>query len=749
MGTIAASSAGDSAVQPKSSNIFDLPAELRACTLLEALELHPRPTFIVDIDAVPGAETVYCNPALRARKALYHAVENSGPLPAMRLETRSSEELEFPPVLFDRPWEYYTIGHWRVFSTTSRSDRRNSEQLSDGQPDGHSGSITMSGLSSALSTEYNRNMFQHDWANTPLGPMEFWSRELLSAFKFLLTDPRPAGLYWGHDAIVFYNEALAPTLAHKHPGSIGKTLAEAFPFVWEELDKPLFERVRKSGKPETQTGVEVAYFRPDGFFEEVYLDTTTLPIFNDDRVVCGFYKAMVDVTQNHLTQRRNRLLTAMNSIPAQARQLSNVWLEVVSKLQSGKKDIPQAMLYSLEATHDGTSRTYCTLEGSIACIESNLVRRFELEDTSNPFSSLIQIAMNDSSAPLYLSRQTNTNRPGMPDPDKLLQHLSSVFQHMPSGDAAESVAVVPLRKVDSQQIIGILIAGLNPHLPYDTTYQNFIVSLQHSISTSISSSLLWLDDIRRSKQAAAQAETIRADLVVQLEHQTREAHANELRFAQFARHAPVGICIYHSDGSMAFANEKWFRLTDFPDDADSKSPGWWSPIVHKDDLDIAFANFSQLQVDNLPVHFEIRLGVPSKQFPLDFTWVLVSAYPELEDGKLESIVACFTDISEQKWAATIERQRTEDAMEAKRQQESFVDITSHEIRNPLSAVLQCSEEISALSGEAVAAGDAFLDKVVMSRSSMQDIIQAAEIIEQCTLHQVSQSRGDYDKHGLI
>jgi signal transduction histidine kinase len=37
----------------------------------------------------------------------------------------------------------------------------------------------------------------------------------------------------------------------------------------------------------------------------------------------------------------------------------------------------------------------------------------------------------------------------------------------------------------------------------------------------------------------------------------------------------------------------------------------------------------------------------------------------------------------------------EEAVELKRQQEAFIDITSHEMRNPLSAIIHCADEISA------------------------------------------------------
>jgi len=189
--------------------------------------------------------------------------------------------------------------------------------------------------------------------------------------------------------------------------------------------------------------------------------------------------------------------------------------------------------------------------------------------------------------------------------------------------------------------------------------------------------------------------------------------------------------------AMAFANKMWYTLTAFKEGSDTKSPGWWAPIVYPDDMAIAFASFSKLQDDKQTVHFEIRLAVASKQYPFSaFTWVLVSAYPEKRDGEdLESIVACFTDITEQKWAAEIERKRTQDALEAKRQQENFIDVTSHEIRNPLSVALQCSEEISSIAKSWLRNLPQQSTKVTLPISELEDILNAAEVVEQCTLHQ--------------
>jgi signal transduction histidine kinase len=101
--------------------------------------------------------------------------------------------------------------------------------------------------------------------------------------------------------------------------------------------------------------------------------------------------------------------------------------------------------------------------------------------------------------------------------------------------------------------------------------------------------------------------------------------------------------------------------------------------------------------DAIPMHAEIRFNTIwiDQNGNKGDTWVLASAFPEKgEDGKVDLIFGSITDISQQKWAEHFEKRRMEEAVEMKRQQENFIDITSHEMRNPLSAILQCSDEIT-------------------------------------------------------
>jgi signal transduction histidine kinase len=134
-------------------------------------------------------------------------------------------------------------------------------------------------------------------------------------------------------------------------------------------------------------------------------------------------------------------------------------------------------------------------------------------------------------------------------------------------------------------------------------------------------------------------------------------------------------------------------------------------------------------------------------------WVLMSAYPERDsEGQLKSVFGSITNISQQKWAEDFQKRRMEGAIELKRQQENFIDMTSsvspkflctfyssnttsHEMRNPLSAILQCSDEITSSLSEFRS-----LEEQAQSGQRLSDILEgsidAAQTISLCAQHQV-------------
>lgn len=72
--------------------------------------------------------------------------------------------------------------------------------------------------------------------------------------------------------------------------------------------------------------------------------------------------------------------------------------------------------------------------------------------------------------------------------------------------------------------------------------------------------------------------------------------------------------------------------------------------------------------------------------------------------------------------------RASDAQESKRQLENFIDTTSHEMRNPLSAIIQCADGI-------ITAHRSAMDTPDHNPKEVADTcIDAAETVVQCSQH---------------
>ena len=113
-------------------------------------------------------------------------------------------------------------------------------------------------------------------------------------------------------------------------------------------------------------------------------------------------------------------------------------------------------------------------------------------------------------------------------------------------------------------------------------------------------------------------------------------------------------------------------------------------------------------------------------------WVLVSAIPHIEAGDVfGGVIGCLTDISHLKWAEKLQKTSAEEAMLAKVQQERFIDLTSHEMRNPMSAIIQSADDICSSLERARRSGNEHDDLV----DAVESILDSAQTILLCTAHQ--------------
>lgn len=93
-------------------------------------------------------------------------------------------------------------------------------------------------------------------------------------------------------------------------------------------------------------------------------------------------------------------------------------------------------------------------------------------------------------------------------------------------------------------------------------------------------------------------------------------------------------------------------------------------------------------------------------------------------------MGCVTDVSQLKWAEKVSARSAQDEQQARQRQEEFIDIVSHELRNPLSAITQSADDIMRSLRDYRGA-----KKAEPLLEILDSNIEAAESILLCSMHQ--------------
>ncbi|KAK0124012.1 hypothetical protein ONS95_008999 [Cadophora gregata] len=207
-----------------------------------------------------------------------------------------------------------------------------------------------------------------------------------------------------------------------------------------------------------------------------------------------------------------------------------------------------------------------------------------------------------------------------------------------------------------------------------------------------------------SAQKNAQEELLaRANLTQELADRTQEAAHHAEKFQLMAELAPCGMFTFDPDCSITWANSQCYEMTGHSRDEKAHYPMSILNCIENQDREAFRSEWQNLKDSKEEVSMELRLKRPwiqqeannSAHSVRDTRWILFLAVPQLDDeGKLTSVLACTTDISGFKLAEHMQMISRVEAEEAKRHQETFIDMTSHEMRNPLSAIMLSADGIA-------------------------------------------------------
>ena len=569
-----------------------------------------------------------------------------------------------------------------------------------------------------------------NWADTSLGPIENWPSALRGMCNLIMASPHPAAMYWGSDYVAIYNEAYIHLAGQKHPALMGQSYAMAWAEIWDVLEE-VFATAIRTGES-TMKDDDLIYIRRKGFLEETYFSWSIIPLVGDDGTVVGLYNPAFEKTRRKIAERRMLTLREVGERTAAAREVRGFWGQVLQGLDSNEFDTPFVLLYSVsdDSESDGSSiyscsngaLKQCILEGTLPPLPPDhpaAPPQIDLKGGVEGFGRVFYEAMS-TDRPVLLELETGT----------LDESLMQNMEWRGFGEMPRAAVVCPIHPTTGESIIGFLVMGINPRRPYDEDYSLFVQLLSRQLATSMASVVLFEEEIRRGQQAAKLAALDRIELSEQLAAKSQEAMESETRFSRMAEFAPVGMFIADSDGRTIFTNDSFHELSGLPkgDSTDN-----WIDSVKEEDKVMVTKMWDNLIENKIPMSAEFRFqaswndcnGVEGDK------WVLASAFPErYSDGTLKSVFGSITNISQQKWAEGLQKKRMEEAVELKRQQESFIDITSHEMRNPLSAIIMCADEIITSLTDYRSNGQSTIPQELIDSN-----IDAAQTIALCANHQ--------------
>ncbi|GJN89911.1 hypothetical protein Rhopal_002900-T1 [Rhodotorula paludigena] len=240
------------------------------------------------------------------------------------------------------------------------------------------------------------------------------------------------------------------------------------------------------------------------------------------------------------------------------------------------------------------------------------------------------------------------------------------------------------------------------------------------------------------------------------EHKARlsstEKRAAQLQaeYAILSEACSVGLTRHALDGTFITVNRAWREITQIDDETPLEK---WRDQVHPDDRDRVLAAWAHALefVEPMTLQFRWKHGTVS----------LVQCSPNhLEKDKATGWIGSVTDVTarahveetmlnllkERESRAKAEAEQAEErrkvAVEEKRQQELLIDVTSHEIRNPISAILQNADvtrsSLISLRGKLAAldrAGKFPPDLDANLLDTLEEDVEALDAITECGLAQ--------------
>ncbi|WVQ73808.1 hypothetical protein IAR50_003389 [Cryptococcus sp. DSM 104548] len=203
----------------------------------------------------------------------------------------------------------------------------------------------------------------------------------------------------------------------------------------------------------------------------------------------------------------------------------------------------------------------------------------------------------------------------------------------------------------------------------------------------------------------------------------------ETELAVLSDYCPTGIFRADTKGHLVYSNNAWRTQSGIGD----KDPDSWPLCVSQDTR------------ESVMEAWNTWISGDGKSIKTGWRWAndtpVRASLVRLEHAQhgFSGFLGCVVDVSHEERRLVEAEERRREAEESKHQQELLIDLTSHEIRNPLNAILSCSDLVKqnliALQEELRSSGlKGFIPSPELLTDLEQDV-EALESIHQCGLVQ--------------
>ncbi|EDX85610.1 PAS fold family [Synechococcus sp. PCC 7335] len=315
----------------------------------------------------------------------------------------------------------------------------------------------------------------HDWAATPLGPIETWSQPLRTMVGVLLAASEPMFILWGSELTMLYNDSYRSTLGQaQHPQALGAAGMQFWYFL-----EPMVSRVMMQGQAAAISQLQ-QFIPHESWQEECYYSFCCSPIYDELGLSVGVLCLCHETTDQVISSRRLQTLRSLHALPSPIKNVEAAGYQALNVLSKNPYDIPFALLYLVE---NDTLRLVDSVGVDADMVANPLIENLiaarvseVLNDESqgeSPYSAKYSAQTSRSLAQAFLGACKDSQKVVIEDLeyfDVLLpKALTDTWNNLVS-----RAVLKPLLLPEDSQTVGMLVVGVSPTKAFDQDYQGFI-----------------------------------------------------------------------------------------------------------------------------------------------------------------------------------------------------------------------------------------------------------------------------------